>query len=173
MDVLLGAVLRQEFGHYQSADGNTDVFQSYRRGDHSLQHIQEKGVISHWFAQQRALLSWLGSGIEAAPRPRHAIVTRVFDDTNVWTVPSKRIAPQEGEQAPEQAGKEDCKAAQGTKGGGVGRQGKRKVSPLLGMLQNILVRSCHEEQAEGTLKFARVHTPAQVLPKARSHAVTI
>ena len=120
------AVLRQDYGHFQGADGSTGVFQCYRRGEANLQRIQQQGVISHFFAQRRALVAWLGGGSDdRATLAHHAVVTRIYDDTNVWIAPQKRVAAEEG--AADQAsagglGAADPKKSRGT----VGRQGKRK-----------------------------------------------
>ena len=78
----------------------------------------------------------------------HAILTRIADDTNLWLAP-----PQpdnvivEGLPAKKHQGKS-----------------KQKCHQLMAFLQRLSIRS----SASDTLQTVQIHTPAQVLPKARA-----
>ena len=167
---------RQDFGHFQTAGGHTLGFQCYHRGDSQLQRIKEQGVTSHFLAQRRKLVSWL-SGRQL----QHAIVVRIFDDTNVWVAPHKRVVPESGPDAAPHDGPQNSEGsdedAQGPckqrRKGTCGRQGKRKVCPLLGIIQRIFARTLPNEAAgHGQSRLKAVQVPSQVLPKAGCWNVT-
>ena len=123
--------------------------------------MKELGVVSHFVAQRDKLVSWLG-GAGEGQRLRHAVVVRVFDDTNVWVAPCKRALPNVQAEA-EAAGEQPAEEAENRGKKTAGKLGKRKVSPLLGIVQKIFVRG---PDSESPMDFARVHAPSHVLPKA-------
>ncbi|CAE7224835.1 unnamed protein product, partial [Symbiodinium sp. CCMP2456] len=130
----------QNYSHFQTADGDIAGYQGYQRVDSNLQRMKELGVVSHFVAQRDKLVSWL-AGAGAGQGLRHAVVVRVFDDTNVWVAPSHRALPNvqaEAEAAGEHPAEEALPENRGKKT--AGKQGKRKVSPLLGIIQKIFVR---------------------------------
>ena len=136
-----------------------------------MQRIKEQGCISHFLAQWQALLAWLG-GREL----QHAIAVRIFDDTNVWVAPQKNLAVAhsqdadgaEDDDSPDESDPRELRDAAGElpATSDVGRQGKRKVSPLLGIVQRVFVRTPAADGAAGKLESAQIHVPSQVLPKA-------
>ena len=175
------AACRQDFGHFETSDGVTTGFQSHHRCDSQMQRIKEQGVVSHFLAQRRSLLSWLGDR-----EPQHGLVVRIFDDTNVWVAPQKkRVSSTDAEAREDGQADSDHETApapgldissagdnsQKPKvGPDVARLGKRKVSPLLGMIQRIFIRRKPREGVADLLESAQVHVPSQVLPKASWHA---
>ena len=122
-------------------------------------------------AQRAALLQWLSSG-----RCLHAVFVRITDDTNVY------VSPQAGpdrntdalvQKLLEQDEQDDLQDDNGTEQGigksTVGRSGRRKVMPLLGVLQWATLRRAGtdmQEVAAGELSTVQLHVPSQILPKA-------
>ena len=158
---------RQDFGHFEAENGQTLGFQSIHRGDSQLQRIKERGVVSHFLAQRSALLDWL-----SRPSLRHAVVVRIYDDTNVWTVPQKRTQEAEPEMD-DHAGGHAAGAGADNRKSSVGRLGKRKVSPLMGMIQRVFVRSQADGCLHDRLQYAQIHAPAQILPKAYHFVIRV
>ena len=128
-----------------------------RRGDSNLQRIKARGVVSHFLAQRRALCHWICS-----QKPLHAVVVRVYDDTNIWIAPCQAHSLTELDGDDEPGPQHDQHAQAST---AVGRLGKRKVTPLMGLVQRIFLTS-----SDGR-SVAQVHTPAQVLPKANTQTI--
>ena len=169
-------------GFFEEENGSASCFQLLRRAQHSLQNIKERGVVSHFQAQRRELISWLSDRSNRSRGPRHAVIIRIYDDTNVWVHPQKRrcgLAPGEGEQE-EGAGEGEVEDAVEAEAAGpasaqqqsaVGRAGKRKVCPLLGLVQRIFVRLPAVEGEPARMDVAQVHVPAQVLPKANTQTI--
>ena len=137
-----------------------------------MQRIKELGCTSHFLAQRRQLLAFLGKEM-----PKHAAVVRVFDDTNVWLAPDGRAA--NGDLG--EAGAQQERARNGNGNGnsenendngerelksGSGKQGKRKVSTLMGLIQRVFIRRQGAEEGKAPLDLAQVHVPSQILPKA-------
>ncbi|OLP73240.1 hypothetical protein AK812_SmicGene47596, partial [Symbiodinium microadriaticum] len=127
-------------------------------------------LLSYVKAQRAALLQWLSSG-----RCLHAVFVRITDDTNVY------VSPQAGPERntddlvqklleqddPEQ--QDDPQQHDGEGKGAVGRTGRRKVMPLLGVLQWATVRRVGagmQMPAAGELSTVQLHVPSQILPKA-------
>ena len=163
--------LRLDMGFFEEEDGNAACFQLLRQAERNLEAIKERGVVSHFIAQRKALLSWL-----VARTPRHAVIVRIFDDTNVWVHPQKHVSGDGGDEHEKehdeatQAAQDASEAVPGSKEKlTVGRAGKRKVSPLLGMIQRIFLRLPPSLSAERQrIDMAQIHVPAQVLPKANT-----
>ena len=149
---------RQDFGHFEAENGQTLGYQSTHRGDSQLQRIKERAVVSHFLAQRKALLDWL-----SRPSLRHAVVVRIYDDTNVWIAPQKRTQQAETD---DHAGGDAAGDDAGAKKRNVGRLGKRKVTPLMGMIQRVFMRSPGDDGLSDRLEYAQIHAPAQLLPKA-------
>ena len=102
----------------------------------------------------------------------HCIFTRMYDDTNVWVTPERGVQgldsvenlddPVDDQPGPEGEDEHE-NAAEGSKT--KGRAGRRKVVPLLGMLQWVTARRSGAPEAEA-LETVQLHVPSQVLPKA-------
>ena len=113
--------------------------------------MKKTGTLSHLLAQKEALVKWL-----THCTIDHAILTRVVDDTYALISPHER--PDKFDAATEEP-----------VGRTMGKLGRRKVAPLLGIVQRLSIRP-HEiaETFAGSdgLQTAQVHVPSQVLPKA-------
>lgn len=117
------------------------------------------GIAAYVWAQRNQLQKWLES-----TQPLHAIVTRTIDDTNVWL--SADLDTDRGTEAIEDNDKDKDNVAAGESNAfRMGRTtGRMRVGPLLGYIQRICIR-CKGRMEKQTVQ---VHTPSQVLPKARS-----
>ena len=158
--------LRQQYGHFKSGDGTIVGYQGSQRIDSNLQRLKARGVVSHFLSQRAQLVNWL-LGCGGGQPLQHAIVVRIFDDTNVWVSPERKTFSEPEEDVPggveeHEQRQDDEENEQGQKKGS-GKQGKRKVSQLLGIVQKIFAR-----KQDSSVDFARIHTPSQVLPKAGS-----
>lgn len=135
-------------------DGQMVGYQSETRGDSQLTRMKKTAAVSHMRAQQTAFLSLLNR-----PGVAHLIVTRTYDDTNVTVAPTTKVV-----QADNAAGAiEDQDLDQQPLFTTAGKLGRRKVSPLLGIIQRVTVRSSTAD----VLESAQLHSPSQVLPKVR------
>ena len=128
--------------------------------DSNLQRAKARGVVSHFVAQRQRLTDWL-QGCGEGKRLCHAIVVRIFDDTNVWTAPGRHSSTDPAGAEPLEPAEEEENPPGDDVGKNSGKQGRRKVSPLLGIIQKVFARKQDSE-----VDFARVHVPSQVLPKA-------
>ena len=117
-------------------------YASTSRKDHTLQKMRCVGLVSHVTEQAKALVRWFGKEPVG-----HAIFIRQYDDTNIAVAPSNMENLDETPQA--------------------GRQGRRRIAPLLGMLQHVCLRRANKYgdlHHTGT-ECIQLHTPSQVLPK--------
>ena len=78
----------------------------------------------------------------------------VSDDTNVWV---------------NNASKKRCFNDKGVLEGTSARKGMKRVQPLLGMLQHLILRKADE--ADGAGQIAQIHAPCQLLPRANSWTI--
>ena len=155
---------------FNDADGNPALYTRTCRKDTALARCRTIALLSYVKAQRAALLQWLSSG-----RCLHAVFVRITDDTNVY------VSPQAGPERntddlvqklleqddPEQ--QDDPQQHDGEGKGAVGRTGRRKVMPLLGVLQWATVRRVGagmQMPAAGELSTVQLHVPSQILPKA-------
>ena len=91
--------------------------------------------------------TWIGQG-------NRTEVTVVLDDTNVWVnnTSRKRHVTETGVVEGESA-----------------RKGMKKVQPLLGMLQHLILRKVDDQ--DGPCQIAQIHAPCQLLPRANSWTI--
>lgn len=129
-------------------------YQKETRGDTQLSRAKKVAMVSHVNGQRQSLQTLLSKG-----NVRHLIVTRTFDDTNVTIAPHTRTSKQlpSSNADPELEEGADATTA-------AGKLGQRKVGSLLGIVQRVSLRS----SATQTLDTAQLHSPSQVLPKARA-----
>ena len=128
------------------------------------------GILSHLQGQAKALLRWLGSS-----RVSHFIYVRMFDDTNIWTSPHKKILDDGEEQ--EELIEDDPEAASACSGKNSGRQGRKRVSPALTMIQYLTLRRLSSATAimageDCMPESARIFCPCQILPKACCNVIS-
>ena len=100
--------------------------------------MKENAVLSHVAAQRERLLAVVECGGDAGKGYAHCIVTRLSDDTNIWTQGSRNAT-------------QDRKA---------GKTGSKKVTTVLGLCERLRLRGSASAQT------IRLHCPAQVLPQA-------
>ena len=95
------------------------------------------------------------------------MITRMFDDTNVWVSPQTgRGFQADGTEEPESASEDDLPGLTSN----VGKLGRKRVAQLLGLLQTVTVRRTNKlSAADDALETAKVVVPSQVLPKAAQH----
>ena len=73
----------------------------------------------------------------------------------------------DADDIPEQEGEENQEAEAEEQGSKKGRTGRRKVQPLLGMLQWVVARrSDAQPHAADAVDFVQLFVPSQVMPKA-------
>ena len=153
---------RQEFFQFFDHEGKLSGYSETVRKDSALARYKIIALASHLDAQKAAFSAWLQQR-----QPMHCIFTRIYDDTNVFVSPERGtlgaevgdpIADQQGEEEAENGEAED----EQFEGRVQGRTGRRKVSPLLGMLQWVTVR----QNAASSLETVQLHVPSRVLPKA-------
>ena len=155
---------RSEFYHFVDDAGNDAGYAKQVRKDSQLARFKRHGVVSHLLAQKQGILEFFKRAKVA-----HCVITRMFDDTNVWVSPQVGRGlqlPPDGTEEPESASEEDSPPGFSN----VGRLGRKRVAQLLGLLQTVSVRRTDKLTAEDGLETARVMVPSQVLPKAAQHA---
>lgn len=140
-------------------DGQADCFQYKSDGGRTLWRIKQAGLLSHVDAQKKKLGDFVSGRLE------HGIVVRIADDANLWVSPEPRKKTE---------GDAKLNAAFFPLADGVpdphntvGKLGKKKVCPVLGMIQRFLVRRTGQCRPESI----SIHAPAQVLPKAAQQLI--
>ena len=115
--------------------------------------------MSHVEAQYAGLVSLLQSGCV-----KHIAGIRIVDDTNAWVAPQQQ-ATIEAAFHPEDLVDDGsdphlCQAKKTSSNSG--KQGKRKVCQVLGLIERLVIRKDRD------LDIVQLHAPAQVLPKANA-----
>ena len=153
--------LRSEFYYFSDPTGAPAGFSGVSRKDSQLARFKYIGVLSHLRAQAAGLVRWVAKG------GSWAILSRQFDDSNVWVSPERsesrleQSVDSDGAGADEPDSEDEAQAASSA-----GRQGRRRVAQILGMLQTLSIRRAASIAEGGELDSTRIYVPSQVLPKA-------
>ena len=139
------SLVRQESFEFVDEDGQMQQYSSTTRKTKTLSNMKIVALVSHVEAQSTALLTWLSK----AP-VGHAIFVRQYDDTNVWVAPTADASDPDAED--NQVKK-------------VGKLGRRRCAPLLGILQHVFVRRVDQYEADTSAESVQIHAPSQILPK--------
>ena len=153
--------LRQSVGEFHDGDGQVQHYHSEINMTHSFKDSQRWVCAAHFLSQRTRVQSWLEK-----VAPRHAILVRTMDDTNVWTCQQGKQDRFGSEESPEaesqgrdveendqQEPELGTKAARGL--------GRKRVCQMLGIVQRLTVRG-----ADNQTDTIRIHVPSQVLAKA-------
>ena len=128
------------------------AFLKNTRKDAQLTRMKTVGIVSHLRAQRSRLAEWLTS----LPIS-HMICVRTSDDTNVV------VGSQSEKLLIEAADSDSCEEdATGTRT----IKCRKKVAPLLGIVQEITLRRAGTPTDLDNAETIRLHAPSQVLPKA-------
>ncbi|CAE7274498.1 unnamed protein product [Symbiodinium sp. CCMP2592] len=160
--------LRQEYFQFFDHEGNISGYAGTTRKDSGLSRYKCIGLLSHMVAQKNSFMRWLRD-----MKPVHTIFVRIFDDTNIYvspeTGPPKAADTEEddtqecGKEERDEEEEEGGLCATGSKRG---RTGRRKVQPLLGMLQwAVARRSDSRKSALDAVESVQLFAPSQVMPK--------
>ncbi|CAE7874586.1 unnamed protein product, partial [Symbiodinium necroappetens] len=158
----------QEYFQFFNGKGDITGYAATTRKDGALSRYKAVGLLSHLVAQKQGFMQWL-RGL----KPVHCIFVRIFDDTNVYVTPEAGPAKGadvdlEGADLTEER-EEDEQEQQPVLGCKRGRTGRRKVQPLLGMLQwAVARRSDRQRAAADAVESVQLFAPSQVMPKANA-----
>ena len=131
-------------------NGELSAFVDTVRKDGQLGRMKMVGIVSHLNSQRSALEQWL----RASPIS-HMLLIRTTDDTNVVVGSQTEKLADEGSSDNEA---EDLPSTTKVRS-------KRRVVPLLGMIQEVSVRRTDCLDSVDKLESVRLHAPSLVLPK--------
>ncbi|CAE7247860.1 unnamed protein product [Symbiodinium sp. CCMP2592] len=158
----------QEVYKFCDADGQPAAYTRTCRKDTALARCKAIALLSYVKAQHAAVLQWLSKG-----PCHHAVFVRITDDTNVFVSPQagpdrntdalvqKLLEQDEQDEFQDGSGNEKG-IGKSTKG----RSGRRKVMPLLGVLQWATLRrggTGVQEVAAGELSTVQLHANTATL----------
>ena len=143
---------RQTYSYFNQADGTVAGFQSYGRSDSQLKRYKQVGAVSHVEAQYAGLVSLLQSGCV-----KHIAGIRIVDDTNAWVAPQQQ-ATIEAAFHPEDLVDDGsdphlCQAKKTSSNSG--KQGKRKVCQVLGLIERLVIRKARQRPRHCAASCAR------------------
>ena len=127
----------QNLALFRGPGGAIDCFDFKSQTHQSMARQKAVGIFSHVQSQMDGLLTFITSA-----KCKHAVVTIVADDTNIWVNSPTVSHSSTGEVRT--------------------KRGMKKMQALLGMLQCIFVR----EKDSDARHVLQLHNPSQLLPRA-------